>query len=475
MPENSERAGSRVINRRRVLHSVGAAGLAALAGCSGGGGGGDGGGGNGDGGGGNGDGGGGNGDGGGGNGGNGGGGDGLPDGEFTVRLRNWAVDPGIKDATEALIDVAEKNLEEMTDEGTKIDITNDPVPGEQYPQKLKTEFGANNPPGIVQIQANQFGSYYQADRLQDLSEYVTDEYIDKFYDIFTEPWVRDDGRYGLPKDVQVYCMYYNERMFEEAGVKETPQTWDELHQALTAVKENTDVKYPAVEHNDDPYSWWGMKWQLDGRVMNEDKTECVIANEGNVQTMEYIRSLRDDGLLGYVNEVSSEWNGAAIGEEETAVIFAGAWVLPFLIDQYEGGSNEDIKTASMPYASDGEDVTGIYTLSYSVPKGTDNPGINATALQAVESESGMEEWISSGVALSPFKAHRELPLYEEMPRLKTMRDDIQNAKGPVWTYGEHAEEIQNIQTQKLQAILVGENSPREGLEAIQEAVNNNVL
>lgn len=450
MPRDSRDAGSR-IDRRQLLRGVGAAGLASLAGCMGGDGG--------------------DGGGGGGSGGSGG----LPSGEFEVLLRNWATDPGIKESTNELIQAAEKNLDEMTGSETEIDIKNDPVPSEQYSQKLKTDLGANNPPGIFQLDPYEFDSYYKADRLQDLSSHVNEEYLDKMYDIFTEPWVRGDGRYGVPKDVQVYCMYYNQRMFEEAGYSEPPETWDEFREVLSAVKEKTDVKYPAVEANNSPYLWWGGKWSLDGRVMNDDFSECVIANDGNVQTMEFIRGLRDDGLLGFENEVSASWNGAAIGEEEAAVVFAGAWILPFLIEQYGDSTNEDIKTASMPHASDGDDTTGVYTLAYCNPSSAQNPNVNATALQAVESESGMKSWISTGVALSPFKAHRELPLYEEMPRLKTMRDDIETASGPVWIYGEHSEEIYNIQQQKLQAILTGENSPQEGLEAIQEAVNNNVL
>jgi ABC-type glycerol-3-phosphate transport system substrate-binding protein len=264
-------------------------------------------------------------------------------------------------------------------------------------------------------------------------------------------------------------------MLEESGWSEPPETWDEFQQAMSDVKENTDVAYPVVEANNNPFLWWGSKWQLDGRVMNEDKTECVIANDGNVQTMQFIRQLRDDGLLGFVNEVSSSWNGAAIGEEEAAVVFAGAWILPFLVAQYGDSTDEDIQTATLPQVSDGEEATGIYTLSYSIPAQAEDASVNATTLQAIESPAGMQEWISSGVALSPFKQHRELPLYEEMPRLKTMRDDIEIAQGPVFTYGEHAEQIWNVQKQKIQAILVGDNSPREGLEAVEEKVNGDIL
>ena len=70
--------------------------------------------------------------------------------------------------------------------------------------------------------------------------------------------------------------YYNKEHFEQAGITEVPETWDEVYDALKKIKEAGIVEYPyTMPMNADESATTSMMWMAfsrSGQVFNDDDT-----------------------------------------------------------------------------------------------------------------------------------------------------------------------------------------------------------
>lgn len=70
--------------------------------------------------------------------------------------------------------------------------------------------------------------------------------------------------------------YYNKAHFEQAGIEKAPETWDEVYEAMKAIKEQGVAEYPyAMPMNADESATTSMMWMAfarNGVVFNDDNT-----------------------------------------------------------------------------------------------------------------------------------------------------------------------------------------------------------
>ncbi|UKS29134.1 extracellular solute-binding protein [Paenibacillus sp. HWE-109] len=140
-------------------------------------------------------------------------------------------------------DTAKSNLAILT---SAVKATEAEVPGLKFEldgvedvvnrdTKLKAEMQAGSPPPIFDL----FGgadtlNYSKAGRLLDLTPILTELGLkDKFMNL--NEFTVDGKIYGLPRSGFVEGVFYNKKMFADAGVQ-VPKTWDEFLKVCEAIK-----------------------------------------------------------------------------------------------------------------------------------------------------------------------------------------------------------------------------------------------
>ena len=94
------------------------------------------------------------------------------------------------------------------------------------------------------------------------------KYIDEGYILNVEPYIKEDatwgggftegaleyyrvpgkdGIYGVPCESGLIGIYYNERIFKEAGLENFPETWNEFKDAISGPKKAVDETKEAVK------------------------------------------------------------------------------------------------------------------------------------------------------------------------------------------------------------------------------------
>lgn len=174
-----------------------------------------------------------------------------------------------------------------------------------YQDVLVTELEAGTAPDVFWIPGTdvaRFASLSLILNLADLSAADTDYSADDFYagpmGFLTTPLPGEeaDVLWGLPRDVSAFGIYYNQDLFDEAGLDypETGWTWEEFE---TAAAEITALGDDVVGFGMN--SWWA-NWgyfvnAAGSGFFNDDFTACGLDNDGTVAGLEFAQSLYDNG------------------------------------------------------------------------------------------------------------------------------------------------------------------------------------
>ncbi len=402
-----------------------------------------------------------------------GGDDDEPDGDvdedalanMELELSGWAADDTESQLLQELVDDFEDEYD--------AEVDYNPIPSE-YERQIQTQIGAGDVADVFYLDAEYYPSFADEDVLLDLTPYIEedDEFdTDDFFEPLIDAFRYDDGLYGIPKDFSTLAMYYNERMLEDAGVNEPPETWSELRTTLQAIKDEGEVTYPMMEF-DDARIFWAFLYQNGGQVLTDDGSECVIASDENVEALEFLIDLMDDDLVGRPSETGADWHGGAIGSEEIAMAAIGPWALP-AIENDHAEVDDDIGVSHIPIPEGGERATAAYTVSYSSSIHAENPDAAYTLIKYLTDDEGMASWAEQGLALSARESHEDLEYYENHPRRQTHLEAGEWSH--VVSFGPNSQEIMNEINPQLEGAVSGEREPREALESAEDTVNEDIL
>lgn len=138
-----------------------------------------------------------------------------------VNLTYW----GVYDAPEVIQPIIDK----YETENPHVKITYVQKKFATYEEDLRNAFASSNPPDIFELQNMMIPKYqYLIEPLPDTDATL----IDQYFDVVADDAVIDKKVYGLPYSVDSLVLYYNKRLFSEAGITNPPRTWDDFDAAI---------------------------------------------------------------------------------------------------------------------------------------------------------------------------------------------------------------------------------------------------
>ena len=121
----------------------------------------------------------------------------------------------------------EKMNETFMKEHPGVIIEYEAVTGDDYRTVLQSRFAANDAPDIFMN-----AGYYWLDLFGDKLAPVTDEEWAQYLpEASKQRWGKNGELYGFPINLQSISFIYNKELFEEAGITEAPETFEELKEA----------------------------------------------------------------------------------------------------------------------------------------------------------------------------------------------------------------------------------------------------
>ena len=215
--------------------------------------------------------------------------------------------------------------------------------GAMNPQKLLTAIVGGTPPDLINQDRFTIGDWASRDAFSPLDDFLAAEKgvkdpitANSFYPAAWKEAVYKGKVYGIPTGIDDRAMYYNRKLFREAGLdpNKPPQTWEELQvvaKKLTVTRKDGTFKQIGFIPN------WGNSWlylyawQNGGEFMSADGRTCTLDAPQNVGALKYMADFYD--MLGGYDKVNIFQSGFQSNEQDPfftdkiAMVITGSWNL----------------------------------------------------------------------------------------------------------------------------------------------------
>jgi len=139
----------------------------------------------------------------------------------------------------ARLETVKAFAQEFMKENPNVKIEIESVPQDDFFQKLLPAIAAGSGPDTFQIPLGQVPAYAASGVIQPIdSRVATTRQIESEFITPAIKRMKHNGKYyGFPVDVQTIVLFYNPKLFKEAGLdpERPPQTWDELIKYAQAI------------------------------------------------------------------------------------------------------------------------------------------------------------------------------------------------------------------------------------------------
>ncbi len=243
-----------------------------------------------------------------------------------------------------------------------------------YQDVLITEIEAGTAPDVFWIPGTDVARFAKAGLILNLAdvaaadaEYSADDfYAGPMGFLTTSAEEGVDSLWGLPRDVSAFAIYYNQDLFDEAGVDypENGWTWDELQVAADAINGLGDEIYGLGLNG-----WWA-NWgyfvnAAGSGFFNEDFSGCGLANDATTVGLQFAKNLFDSGAaVPWGTDSEGPFFAGNLG-----MYVNGRWGTPGAIAN--ATFNWDV--VSLPVGPSGKQTNWLFWGAYVVNAKTANP------------------------------------------------------------------------------------------------------
>lgn len=191
-------------------------------------------------------------------------------------------------------------------------------------EKVYSAVAANTGPNMLKM-----GEFFFPMRQEGLLlEFPTDMFPHSWYQEAYPSvyWPAYEG-YIVPESTDLCVMFYNKKMFEEAGLdpEAPPKTWDEYVDAAIACaqKDDSGLLNRAGFTSSDEYAGWDFAFQIGGKLVTEGDDPMASLNTSEwVTAMQWVQ---DMFYVHGVADVEMPNSGTAIGTGLCAMANAQTW------------------------------------------------------------------------------------------------------------------------------------------------------
>jgi multiple sugar transport system permease protein len=297
----------------------------------------------------------------------------------TLRLTDWA------DIDEMPLD--KKAIAAFNARYPNIQILYEPNPGVQYEEKILTALAADDPPDVFLLDSKLIPTFTNKKVLLDLSPFVSELNID------TTQWFsnvaaiarRGSALYAFPKGFTPLALYYNKKLFRDAGLPYPGDawTWTDYRVLASKLTRDTDrdgsIDQYGTAFTNYYYFWIVWVWSSGGDVVDPSGTRAsaFLNSPATESALQFLIDLqRKDKVApstgSWVQSEKTGSNSQLFANGKIAMMIDGHWRMPRLLRQMEQG-NLDIGIAPIPRHSGGQKVNVMYESGWCVPVSSRHP------------------------------------------------------------------------------------------------------
>ncbi|MEH7083525.1 sugar ABC transporter substrate-binding protein [Neobacillus drentensis] len=320
-----------------------------------------------------------------------------------------------------------------------IKVKTELTPYGQYFQKLETAATGGALPDVMWMNGAHVEQYAEGKVILPLSDlakkdnFSLDNYPKSLIDLYTV-----DGKvYGIPKDFDTTGLWYNKKIFDEAGVPYPDETWD-WNKLKEAAKKLTNKDkgiwgYGALMGNQGGY--YDFIWQNGGYIISDDGKSVGFDRPEAIEALKYNISFIKEGLSPTQAKMTETAASELFSSGKIAMMFDGPWMVP------EYKNNPDLNVAVVPKGK--QRAVAIHGLSNVIAANTEHKDAAWKFVQFLSSKEAAEVYAKTGTVIPAYNGTQDAWM-QSVPtlNLKAFIDGVEysvplpsvKSTGEIWQY-----------------------------------------
>lgn len=358
-----------------------------------------------------------------------------------------------------------------------------------YPDKLQAMFAGGTPPDVFYLHCENFIDYASKGLLLPLDEYVTnpDFNFGDFYPELVNIFKFGGSLYGIPKDWTTFVLYYNQNLFDEAGLSypDASWKWDDLLKAAKALTKDRNGDSVIDQYGFIIETWasWYYSWiKQNGGEIFDTSGNWVFADQKylnkNAEAIQFIADMLN------VHKVAPDIASAKqLGSYES---FMAGRVAMCMYGRWAELKFKDIKNFKWGYSvlpHQTQRASCAVTVSYSIAKDTLHPTEAWELLQFLTSFEGQIFTAESGQAMPSRRSLIESEHYLKAPEVIKFQPQLAMEKAEddpfvqelAYAYfppmNSHWLEVRNKMDEQLEDVFLGNKDAKSVILSLDNDVN----
>lgn len=321
-------------------------------------------------------------------------GDGSVNGELNVAIWDTAQQKGIQEILDAFTE----------ETGVKTNLQ--AITWDQYWTLLEAGAQGGDMPDVFWMHSNEAVRYMSNDILLDLTDYVKNSEVlemDKFPEELKEMYQYDGKTYALPKDMDTIAIWYNKKMFDEAGIEypDGSWTWDEFYEIAKKLTKDDGSQYGfAANPSNEQDTWMNIIYTMGGCVLN-DEGKSGFDDPKTVEAMEFVDKLIKE-VMPPASTMSETGTDVLFNSGKVAMISQGSWMVSAFKDNEYVVENADV--ARLPKDSEtGKSISLYNGLGWAANANTKNPDAAYKLIEWFATKEMQQKQAELGVTMAAYE------------------------------------------------------------------------
>ncbi|TMR96339.1 sugar ABC transporter substrate-binding protein [Nonomuraea basaltis] len=364
---------------------------------------------------------------------------------------------------------------EQANPGIKIEPVD--ILADDYPEKVTTMLAGGDTSDVITMKnVTDYARYSSRGQLLELTDLVKSGDTSKLAGL--DAFNVSEKYYAMPYRQDFWLLYYNKKLFDEAGVKyPESMTWDEyakLAQQLTKTKDGKKV------HGTYHHTWRSVVQAVSAAQTGGDQ----LSGEYSFFNDQYATALglqKAGATLDFGTAKSQNSDYRTMFETgATAMMPMGTWYISGVLEAKANGKTDvEWGLAPMPQRPGGSDVTTFGSpTAFAVNKRAEHADAAKKFVQFAASKAGAEA-ISKVGAVPALQSPEITSTYFQLKGMptdevskKAFEPDKVVLEMPV---SDKTSDVDTILKEEHELIMVGDKSAADGIRSMNDRVKNEVL
>lgn len=387
------------------------------------------------------------------------------DREISAKLNYGIWDNVQQPAMEEIIDA-------FNEEYPNIEVSITTAPFDQYFTRLQTQAGSGEMPDVLWMNGPNVQLYASEGMLMPLSELLEAGDIDpgNYPGAMNELYTMEGEQYAVPKDFDTIGLWYNKRLFDEAGVEYPSDgwTWDDFRSAAKTISDelgdqgvygfaggvaNQALVYPAI-------------MQAGGEIISEDGTTSGYDSSEARQAFQMLADMVEDGSSPSVATTTDTEYYELFSSERAAMAWDGNWRVATYADS---PAMENIQVTHLPREQ--RQATPIHGIGNAVAANTSEPEAAAAFLAFLGGEQAAIIQAEMGTANPAFTGSQDAYIASVPEFDLQVFIDAAEEYAIQYPVSLNTAAWLNEESEYFPALISGEMTVDEGTSALAEAMN----